>query len=81
MDLPIDILIEIAHVAYPIYLLMKCSWKHLPNKKEFDLKYDYMISIGYTITITKDKIEWVKNGKYHRKDGPAIEYATGDKGW
>ena len=24
---------------------------------------------------------WYKNGKYHREDGPAIEYATGDKEW
>ena len=22
---------------------------------------------------------WYKNGKYHREDGPALEYANGDK--
>ena len=24
---------------------------------------------------------WVLDGKYHREDGPAIEYATGERGW
>ena len=25
--------------------------------------------------------EWFRNGKYHREDGPAIEYADGTKVW
>jgi hypothetical protein len=24
---------------------------------------------------------WFRNGKYHREDGPAIEYSNGDKEW
>jgi hypothetical protein len=28
-----------------------------------------------------DRLEWVLNGKYHRKDGPAIEYDDGGKRW
>ena len=24
---------------------------------------------------------WYQNGKYHREDGPAIEYANGSKEW
>ena len=35
------------------------------------------------ITIDKNGTkEWrLKNGQYHREDGPAIEYANGDKRW
>ncbi len=25
--------------------------------------------------------KWYLNGKYHREDGPAIEFASGTKGW
>ena len=41
------------------------------------------ISEQPTMTINEygDK-EWcLKNGKYHREDGPALEYADGDKSW
>lgn len=24
---------------------------------------------------------WIKNGRKHRTDGPAIEYANGNRGW
>jgi hypothetical protein len=24
---------------------------------------------------------WYKEGRFHREDGPAIEYANGDKSW
>jgi hypothetical protein len=34
-----------------------------------------------TIKINKLKIRWYKNGKYHREDGPAIEYENGVKYW
>jgi len=26
-------------------------------------------------------IQWLLNGKYHREDGPAIEYPDGSKTW
>ena len=28
-----------------------------------------------------DRTEWTLNGKLHRTDGPAVEYANGDKFW
>jgi len=28
-----------------------------------------------------DRVEYTLNGKLHREDGPAIEYADGDKEW
>ena len=37
-----------------------------------------------TITLYKNSynfIEWRQNGKYHRLDGPAIEWADGTKAW
>jgi hypothetical protein len=38
--------------------------------------------ITYTVTVYHDRTEW-KNaaGQLHREDGPAIEYADGDKEW
>jgi hypothetical protein len=29
----------------------------------------------------KDRIEYFKNGKRHREDGPALEYSNGDEVW
>ena len=37
--------------------------------------------IEYTVKVSEDKTEWFLNGKYHRVDGPAIEYANGYKCW
>ena len=33
------------------------------------------------LNIRPDEIVWIKNGKPHREDGPAIEYASGKKEW
>ena len=35
----------------------------------------------YTVKVYKDRTEWFLNGKYHREDGPAVEYADGTKSW
>jgi len=36
----------------------------------------------YIVKVYKDKTEWCnKEGKYHRLDGPAIEYSDGSKEW
>ena len=35
----------------------------------------------YTVRVYKDHTEWFLNGKLHREDGPAIEYANGTKFW
>jgi hypothetical protein len=53
---------------------------------------DYTVtSKNQTLTITNGKlngrvktsqgIEWYKDGKLHREDGPAVEWADGDKVW
>jgi hypothetical protein len=42
---------------------------------------DFMIAFGYSVRITKYHILWYLNGYFHRVDGPAIEYANGDKEW
>ena len=34
-----------------------------------------------TINANGDKVWRLKNGKYHREDGPAVEYADGTKEW
>jgi len=42
-----------------------------------DVKYTYMISIGYNIKFSKQSIYnyiyWRKSGEYHKIDGPAVE--------
>ena len=38
--------------------------------------------IEYTVRVYKDGTKfWYLNGKYHREDGPACEYAHGTKLW
>ena len=38
--------------------------------------------IEYTVKVYLDGYkEWFLNGKLHREDGPAIEYASGSKFW
>jgi hypothetical protein len=37
--------------------------------------------IEYTVKVGKNKTEWFHNGQLHREDGPALEYASGDKCW
>ena len=37
--------------------------------------------IEYKVQVFDDRTEWFLNGKYHREDGPALEYANGDKYW
>jgi hypothetical protein len=43
---------------------------------------DMIMPKNYTGSIeTTDAIKWYLNGKLHREDGPAIEYANGTKEW
>ena len=37
--------------------------------------------IEYTVRVHHDKTEWFLNGLIHRENGPAVEYADGDKSW
>ena len=38
-------------------------------------------SITYEVTVDQRATKWKLNGKLHREDGPAIEYAEGNKWW
>ena len=38
--------------------------------------------IEYTVKVyTNGDKYWCLNGKFHREDGPAVEYADGSKSW
>jgi hypothetical protein len=37
--------------------------------------------IEYTVKVDDSGRAWYVNGKLHRDDGPAIEFASGDKEW
>ena len=37
--------------------------------------------IEYTVKAWGNRTEWYLNGKLHREDGPAIEYANGTTHW
>ena len=38
-------------------------------------------SITYQVTVNERGTFWRLNGKLHREDGPALEYADGTKAW
>jgi hypothetical protein len=40
-----------------------------------------MSSITYQVTVYDYRTVWEFDGKYHREDGPAFEYTSGDKLW
>ena len=35
----------------------------------------------YQVEVNKSRTLWRLNGKYHREDGPVVEYASGSKRW
>ena len=35
----------------------------------------------YTVKVYNDRTEWFLNGKFHREDGPAVEWADCYKVW
>ena len=54
----------------------------LINWFEIDEKeYMWYILQGYEISVDDQEIAWYLNGKYHRTDGPAIEYRNGSHYW
>jgi hypothetical protein len=46
------------------------------------LVYCIQTMIKYTVTVDDEGTKrWIVDGKLHRTDGPAIEYADGEKHW
>ena len=42
----------------------------------------YTVTVIYTVKIQDDGTKkWYLNGKLHREDGPAVEWADGTKEW
>ena len=40
------------------------------------------VMVEYRVKVYDDKTEWLNlDGKYHREDGPAVEYVDGYKAW
>ena len=37
--------------------------------------------IEYTVRVDEYSTRWYLNGQLHREDGPAVEWASGDKFW
>jgi len=72
-----------------IFLLSGCA--KMKNEKEMWWEYDNenLITIEFPTQTPRYAIVrcvngnkgWCLNGKYHRKDGPAIEWADGSKFW
>jgi hypothetical protein len=40
-----------------------------------------MTEIKYEVKVDEDGTFWYLNGKLHREDGPAFEWANGEKFW
>ena len=70
--------IELLHLIASHGLL---GYKFFTNSLTFNKQLDFKIIFGYSIKITNYLIEWYRNGKLHRDDGPAFEYANGTKEW
>jgi hypothetical protein len=49
---------------------------HQPTNEEIK-----MSSITYEVTVSEYYTVWKLDGKFHREDGPAIEWANGSKSW
>ena len=79
-DLPIEILHLMANNDISTYraLLAISSFAHSLTPS---LRCDYMIRFGYRVEITRDKIQWTRNGKLHRTDGPATINVNGTQWW
>jgi hypothetical protein len=78
--MPIEMLDLIAAVdvkAYRAMLAIPLFARSLGSDKVVD----YMIEFGYSVNITENHIEWFLNDELHRVDGPAIEFANGNKEW
>jgi hypothetical protein len=39
------------------------------------------MTVKYEVTVDRGTARWRLNGKLHREDGPAVEWADGDKSW
>ena len=37
--------------------------------------------IEYKVRVSKGSTKWFLNDQFHREDGPAVEWANGDKCW
>ena len=79
-SLPIELLPLIASHGPDVYRGL-LGYKFFTNSLTFNKQLDFKILFGYSVKITKDSIKWFRNGQYHRDDGPAVEYANGDKMW
>ena len=67
-----------------IYDNLKSKIKMATSKVESDLPVIYINSVPSNFTgivVYPDRKEWLLKGKYHRLDGPAIEYPDGSKFW
>lgn len=78
--LPVELLHEIASNDIGAYRALFAMRSFVESLKPM-MMIEYRIKFGYSVQITKDRIEWYFNGLRHRVDGPAIEYADGNKEW
>ena len=77
-SLPIELLHLLASHGPDVYRGL-LGYKFFTNSLTFDKRLDFKILFGCSIKITKDSIEWYRNEELHRNDGPAVEWANGDK--
>ena len=76
--LPLELLHEIASHDIKAYRALFFMRSFVESLKPMAM-IEYRISFGYSVKITNEKIEWYLNGKLHRMDGPAIEWADGSR--
>lgn len=78
--LPIELLHIIASDSSDVYRAL-LGYKFFVQSLTPSKITDYMILFGYSVEITTLQIEWYRNGKLHRINGPAREYANKCNEW
>jgi hypothetical protein len=79
-ELPIEILHLTANYDRSTYLAM-LAIPTFARSLTPSTKCDYMIRFGYSVEIKCNEIRWMRNGKLHRTDGPAIIRTDGMQEW
>jgi hypothetical protein len=74
--LPIELYHVIAGQSPEVYRAM-LALPVFARSIDVSARYDYMIMFGHSVLVNANAVVWLKDGKQHRADGPAVETVNG----
>lgn len=86
-DLPIELVAEIARFNRLVYWPLVVAYPAFARSLTLGDRLDYAEAFGHDCRVQFDynsnmhRIVWTLRGRFHRTDGPAVEWADGDKHW